>query len=377
MTACQHHGAHQSKSKRHFIQLHTHAHTHSHTHTHTHTHTHIHKHTHTYIPALCGITSKPFRCSSCSFKLQSDTKTNYISHPSWVARGDTNQPCGEGAACDLGGLKSCKEHNSKLTFTASGHQTESSSGGMGESLPSSQLWVSLLSSAHCYLLLLLFSPFTLSGVSELTCCSPSAVHLLGSRSAVWSATHSQWASSLARILPPPLSLFHSLAVSLSSHTVSHSHICALNSSFSTLFVYSHIWCGTWLKPGTPNCASTSNLHPHPLKAASPPLIALLGDNWSTAPTEKHWIRGTGSFLQASHSLLSQLGMLLWKQHQPYVGGKGAGGYDILLTAHCTTWKSMCGKLFNYSNEPHSIPSDMCFSSTKLASTVPANTAFFH
>lgn len=50
--------------------------------------------------------------------------------------------------------------------------------------------------------------------------------------------------------------------------------------------------------------------------------------------------------------------------------KVSGCYS-LLSAHCTRWKSMCGKLFNYCNESHSIPSDMCFSCTKLPSTVPA------
>lgn len=153
--------------------------------------------THTCL--LCvALPRKPSCRSVCSSKpqLHPNTKTNYITHPSWLAMHDRNQPCGEVTACYLGDLMSCVERSSKLTLTVAAGRWEVrtvTSTRADDSLSTLLFQLSAsLPLFHGYLLSLLLSLrllFSLSSVSELTCCFPSAVHLLASLSVLWTATH--------------------------------------------------------------------------------------------------------------------------------------------------------------------------------------------
>lgn len=81
--------------------------------------------THTCL--LCiALPRKPSYRSVCSSKpqLHPNTKTNYITNPSWLAMHDRNQLCGEVTACYLGELMSCVERSSKLTLTVAAGRWE-------------------------------------------------------------------------------------------------------------------------------------------------------------------------------------------------------------------------------------------------------------
>ncbi len=162
-----------------------------------------------------------------------------------------NQPCEEVTACHLCELMSCVERSSKLTHTeaavrwalpgksgqwpALGQMTHCLRFSSTWTSPSPSLSFTVISSLALSLSLSfsLRSLFSLSSFSQLTCCSPSAVHLLASLSALQTAAHSQWASS-----PPLILLPHSL--SLLPLSLSHTHMCSLvvTSFISTLFVCS-------------------------------------------------------------------------------------------------------------------------------------------
>lgn len=194
---------------------------------------------------LCvALPRKPSCRSVCSSKpqLHPNTKTNYITHPSWLAMHDRNQPCGEVTACYLGDLMSCVERSSKLTLTVAAGRWEVrtvTSTRADDSLSTLlfQLSASLPlppSLSRLSPLSASLSPFTLLSLQR------QRAHLLLPISRAPAGLtlssldcHTPLVSILSAADSPP-----SLPRSLPSHSVSHTHICALalTSSISTLFV---------------------------------------------------------------------------------------------------------------------------------------------